>query len=186
MGATIKRGQDFLVIYHEADLVMPAITLTAAGFSALYLFRKSIVNQSVSGGPQLILVIGAAICLLSGLFLLFRSLCRISISKEGGKLTRGLLFLPICSYPFKSLGAVVVSVNHDYLYDRESGRPIIKRRRFNVTIVDKAKRTLFPMVEVRDYLKAMALGRELCRLTSLPLRPPKRVLLIQVEEPILK
>ena len=186
MGAVIKRRRDSLVIYHEADLVMPAITLTAAGFSALYLFRHSILHQSVKNAPQLILIAGAALCLLSGLFLLFRGLCRSSLDKENGCLTRGLLFIPLARYPFQSLGAISVSVNHDYLFDRESGRPIIKRRRFFVTILDKDSRALFPPVEIRDYEKAMSIGRELHRLTSLPVRPPKRVRLIGIEAPILQ
>ena len=185
VGASIKKGRDSLVIYHEADLLMPAFTLTAAGFSALYLFRHSILRQSVKNVPQLILIVGAALCLLSGLFLLFRGLCRSSLNKDSGCLTIGLLFIPLAKYPYQSLTAVSVSVNHDYLYDRESGRPIIRRRRFFVTILGKDGRALFPQVEIRDYEQAMSMGRELCRLTSLPLRPPKRVRLIGIEEPIM-
>ncbi len=186
MGSSMKKGKGYLVIYHEGDLVMPAITLSAAGCSTLYLFRRAILAQNVKTAPQVLLILGGAVCLLVGLFLLLRALSRILIDKRKQVITTGILWLPLRSYPFETLGAVAVDVNHDYLYDRENGRPIIRRRRFNVAIVDKRGRALFPIAEIRDYVRAMAFGRELVKLTGLSLRRPKRVRHIPLEETILQ
>ena len=181
MTATVKRRSDRIVIYCDGDLFIPALALSGAGGACLYRFRGLFSNMAELSDRGIFLTLASLVCLLSGLLLFLKASYTLCIDGGRGALELGFFFLPKRRIPFEELSSVVVEACHRYCYDKSSGRPVVRSRRFWLGLA-RDDCSPYWLLELRDYGRAMALAQEMVTLSGLSLRKPKRAFHIFVDE----